>query len=630
MTTLALDTLRECIAESSNRIEAAIRRFPMAVKAAILVAFLTVSTFAASAQISDRGAFPQPQFIRTQWHSLNGPWEFAFDDANEGLEQHWEAKWPESSRTIIVPFCFESKAGGIADTSIHTVIWYRRNISIPQNWSGKNILLHFGAVNYRAWVCMNGHFLGKHEGGNVPFLFEITRNLHPGENSLTLRVETPASDKGIPRGKQYWEARSKSIFYTRTSGIWQAVWLEATGENYLDHVHVVAGQDGIAHFKATLGHGLPEALTFEVLLHDGRQTITRDAKTELGLATLDVTVHDVQLWSPESPHLYDVTYRVLRGTEVLDEVQSYLGFRTIGVANDRVTVNGRPVYLKFVLDQGYWPESILTPPSMEAIKRDIALTQEMGFNGARVHQKVADPRFLYWADVKGLLVSGEMADAFLFDDDVVTRFTEEWIAAVERDYNHPSIIVWNAINESWGVPDLMDVRQQAYLKELYQLTHTLDGTRLAIDNEGWMHTNDTDLFAIHDYEKSGQLIYDKYKNVTRESKTVPPNGKPALIPGYTYNGSPLYLSEFGGIAYIPPGSNVPAESWGYSGVEKTQEAAMARLTQLYEGIAKLHNFAGVCYTQLYDIEQEVNGLLEYDRKPKYDVAKIKALNDMLH
>jgi beta-galactosidase/beta-glucuronidase len=405
--------------------------------------------------------------------------------------------------------------------------------------------------------------------------------------------------------------------------------MEATGENYLDHVHVTAGQDGVAHFKAALGHRLPEALTFEVAIHAGGETVTRQANTELGLATVDVPVPDAQLWSPESPHLYDVTYRLLRQGQVIDEVQSYLGFRTIGIADDRVTINSKPVYLKFVLDQGYWPRSILTPPSMEAIKRDVELTQAMGFNGVRVHQKVADPRFLYWADVKGLLVSGEMADAFLFDDDVVTRFTKEWIAAVEREHNHPSIIIWNAINESWGVPDLKDVRQQAYLKELYQLTHTLDSTRLAIDNEGWMHTSDTDLFAIHDYEKSGEVLYEKYRDVTPESKTVPQNGRPALIPGYTYNGSPLYLSEFGGIAYIPPGANVPAESWGYSGVEKSQDAAMARLTQLYMGIAKLHNLAGICYTQLDDVEQEVNGLTTYDRKPKFDVEKIKVLNEML-
>jgi beta-galactosidase/beta-glucuronidase len=341
-------------------------------------------------------------------------------------------------------------------------------------------------------------------------------------------------------------------------------------------------------------------------------------------------VTDPKLWYPGSPNLYTVKYRLLRGGKTIDEVNSYFGFRTIGVENDRVTINGRRTYLKLLLDQGYWPESVLTPPSDQAIQRDIELAQSMGFNGVRKHQKVADPRFLYWADRRGFLVSGEIADAYEFTTEEAQRFTSEWMQAVQRDYNHPSIIIWNAINESWGVPDLKDPRQQAYLKELYQLTHTLDATRLVIDDEGWEHTEDTDLFAIHDYEKSGQVLYEKYKDVTPQSATVPPNGRPALIPGYRYNGSPLYLSEFGGIAYIPAGANVPAESWGYSGVEKTQEAALARLTQLFEGIAKLNNFAGICYTQITDVEQEVNGLATFDRKPKYPVEKIKALNDQLH
>ncbi len=234
------------------------------------------------------------------------------------------------------------------------------------------------------------------------------------------------------------------------------------------------------------------------------------------------------------------------------------------------------------MDQGYWPDSILTPPSDAAIQKDIDFIQAMGFNGVRKHQKIADPRFLYWADKRGLLVSGEIADAQQFNEDAERRFTAEWTAELKRDFNHPSIIIWNAINESWGVPNLADPRQQAYLKELYWKTKAYDHGRLMIDNEGWQHTNDTDLFALHDYEKSGQVLYEKYKDITPESTIIPKNGREALIPGYKYNGTPLYLSEIGGIAYIPPGTPVPAQSWGYSGVEKSQDAAFARLSQLYQ------------------------------------------------
>ncbi|HEX4166267.1 MAG TPA: glycoside hydrolase family 2 TIM barrel-domain containing protein [Bryobacteraceae bacterium] len=578
-----------------------------------------------------RPEFPNPIFERADWLSLNGAWSFAFDDSDAGLAAKWYSHPLAHQRRITVPYCFESKLSGIAETSFHPVAWYQRSLQIPSGWHGKNVLLHFGAVYYQASVWLNGQLLGAHEGGNVPFSFDITSALHSGANVLTVRTYNPPTDKSIARGKQYWKPKSASIFYTRTSGIWQPVWLESVGANHLASVHITAGQDGIVHVEGFLAHHPAEPLTFEMTVLDGSQSVATAAtqSVEDRVAAI-LPVPNAKLWSPDSPHLYQVRYRLLRAGEPLDSVQSYLGFRTVGVANDRVTINGKPVYLKFLLDQGYWPESILTPPSDEAIERDISLAQSLGFNGVRKHQKVADPRFLYYADRRGLLVSGEIADAQEFTSEEVERFDREWAEAVRRDYNHPSIIIWNAINESWGVPDLKDPRQQAFLKDTYQLTHTLDSTRLVIDNEGWQHTDETDLFAIHDYEKSGEKLFEKYKDVTPQSTSIPKNGRIALLPGYRYNGSPLYLSEFGGIAFIPPGAKVPGESWGYSGVEKTEEAALARLTQLYEGLAKLHNLAGVCYTQITDVEQEVNGLATYDRKLKYPAGKVKILNDQLH
>jgi len=253
----------------------------------------------------------------------------------------------------------------------------------------------------------------------------------------------------------------------------------------------------------------------------------------------------------------------------------------------------------------------------------------MGFNGARKHQKLEDPRFLYWADRMGFLVSSEMANAYLFDDAYVERFTREWMEAVNRDYNHPSIIIWAPLNESWGVPNLSDSRQQNHLKALYTLTRSLDRTRLVIDNEGWEHVDMTDLFALHDYARTGELLYEKYKDLGKPGVRTPDNGRAALAPGYTYNGSPFYLSEFGGIAFIPPGHEVPKESWGYSGVERTADSALERLRGLYSAIARVPAWAGLCYTQLTDVEQEINGLMTYDRKPKFDVRVVKEINDMV-
>lgn len=578
-----------------------------------------------------RAEFPEPQFQRPQWLTLNGTWQFAFDDADAGMAAKWYATGLKAPRQITVPFCFESKLSGIGETGFHATAWYQRSITIPPAWRGRHVLLHFGAVYYRAWVWLNGQFLGSHEGGNVPFAFDITGALRSGQNTLTVRTLNPPTDRSVPRGKQDWELKSHAIFYTRTSGIWQPVWLEATGDNHLRYVHVTAGQDGVAHFDGYLAQHATDPLSFQISVLDGETEVANASTRSLqDRVAAVVPVNDPKLWSTSSPHLYTIKYRLLRGSKVIDEVHSYLGFRTIGIENDRVTINGRPVYLKFLLDQGYWPESVLTPPSDAAINRDIDLVLGMGFNGVRKHQKVADPRYLYLADKRGILVSGEIADAFEFTSEETERFNREWMQAIQRDFNHPSIIIWNAINESWGVPDLKDLRQQAYLKELYQLTHSFDPERLVIDNEGWQHTEDTDLFAVHDYEKSGMALYERYKDVTPQSTSVPHNGREALIPGYRYNGSPLYLSEMGGIAYIPPGANVPAEHWGYSGVEKSQEAALARLTQLFEGIAKLKNVAGICYTQITDVEQEVNGLSTYDRKEKYPATRVKALLDQLH
>jgi beta-galactosidase/beta-glucuronidase len=301
----------------------------------------------------------------------------------------------------------------------------------------------------------------------------------------------------------------------------------------------------------------------------------------------------------------------------------------VELRDGQVYLNGEPTYLAMVLDQGYWPESGMTAPSDEALRADVEWCRQFGFNGARKHQKVEDPRFLYWADRKGFLVSGEMANAYLFDEQYAGRFTREWIEAVERDYNHPSIVIWAPINESWGTPNLRDPKQANHLKALYALTRSLDATRLVIDNEGWEHTDMTDLFAIHDYARSGELLYKKYQDLGKPGAGVPDNARAALIPGYRYNGAPIYLSEFGGIAFIPPGHQVPTEAWGYSGVEKTSEAALARLRGLYDAIGRIPAFAGLCYTQLTDVEQEVNGLLTYDRKPKFDVKEIKAVNDMV-
>ena len=562
-----------------------------------------------------RPEYPQPQFQREDWMNLNGPWQFAFDDTDSGMPQAFP-------KTITVPFAPETAMSGIGDTAFHPVVWYRRDVDVPAGWGAKHVLLHFGAVDYRASVWVNGQLAGVHEGGNTPFYFDVTSSLKARKATIVVRAEDSPTDRFQPRGKQYWEPKSRSIWYTRTTGIWQTVWMEATGASYLDRVRITPSIDGNVHFDALVAHGAAGMEIQATIPGSGVGAFPVMGRRASGSAS----VASPKLWSVDSPNLYEVVLELKRGTELLDRVHSYFGFRSVGVKDGRVTLNGQPVYLKFVLDQGYWPQSTLTPPTDEAIQYDIRVTKEMGFNGARKHQKIEDPRFLYWADKMGFLVSGEMANAQGFDAEYAGAFTREWIEAVERDYNHPSIVIWAPINESWGVPRLTEAAQQSHLKALYELTRSLDQTRLVIDNEGWEHTASTDLFAFHDYTPTGDQLLEKvFKNLWRE----PDKGKKKLIPGYEYKGTPLYLSEFGGIAYIPDKSKVPQEAWGYSGVEKTADDALARLRSIYEAIAKTRIIAGICYTQLTDVEQEVNGLLTYDRKPKFDVQKIRAINDLL-
>ena len=583
----------------------------------------------ATAQDVPRSEYPQPQFQREQWQTLNGRWEFEYDDKDTGLAEDWAAGSRKFSRTIVVPFAPETKLSGIGDTSFHPVVWYRRSITLPSNWNGRRVLLHFGALDYRAQVWLNGKSLGAHEGGNVPFRFDVTSGLKPGANVIVVRAEDPPTDRYIPRGKQYWEPKSRSIFYTRTTGIWQPVWLEATGDSYLERVRVTPTVEGDVKFEATIARPASDLEFHAVVRSENRNVASAMSAPEGPRATAAAFVRSPRLWSPNSPNLYDVTFELRRGTQVLDRVESYFGFRSVGIVGNRMSLNGRPVYIKMVLDQGYWPESTLTPPTDEAIQYDIKMTKAMGFNGARKHQKLEDPRYLYWADKMGLMVSSEMANAYLFDEGYVQRFTREWTEAVERDYNHPSIVMWVPINESWGTPNLLDPRQQQHLKAMYTLTKSLDSTRPVIDNDGWEHTDMTDFFAIHDYARTGEMLEAKYKDLGKPGAKMPDNARLALVPGYQYNGTPVLLSEFGGISYIMPGQQAPEGSWGYSGLEPDQKTAFARLAGLWNGIRAIPGFAGICYTQLTDVEQEINGLMTYDRKLKFDAAELKKLNDML-
>jgi beta-galactosidase/beta-glucuronidase len=585
---------------------------------------VVVSASLAVAADTPRPEHPRPDRVRADWQTLNGTWEFDFDTEDRGLAEGWFRGTRALSRTILVPYCPESRLSGIADTSPHEVVWYRRRIAVPEAWRPRRVWLHFGAVDYQARVWVNGDEVGRHRGGHTPFGIDVTDHLKAGDNVVVVRAWDGWNDRTLPRGKQYWKPRSESIFYTRTTGIWQPVWMEAVDPVHVETLRITPDVDrSQVVIEARLSKPAPDARLRAAVTLDGAAVADSDTRVGDRDAALTLRLPGQRLWSPERPILYDVTLEVTASGQTVDTLKSYFGQRKVSTHAGRVYLNDAPYYLKLVLDQGYWPESILTPPTDEAMQRDIQMAKSFGLNGARKHQKVEDPRWLYWCDKLGFIVWGEMANAYEYSDVYVSRMLEEWPQAVARDYNHPSIIAWVPINESWGVPRVLTDRvQQAHLKSLYELTRSLDSTRLVVDNDGWEHTDATDLMTLHDYARTGAELAAKYERVGEPGRPIPRNGREALVYGVAYNGTPLLMTEFGGIAFRL-GAPAAANEWGYSGIEPTAEAFLTRLEGLVKAITANPAFAGYCYTQLTDVEQEINGLMTYERKPKVDPAQYK-------
>lgn len=577
-----------------------------------------------------RVEYPRPQFKRDSWMNLNGTWSFSFDDLNRGEEKKW---FEESnfSKEINVPFTYETKASGIGEEDFHPYVWYQRTFAIHQSNKGKKAILRFQASDYFTKVWINGQFIGDHKGGNAAFSFDVTDSLLQNkENTIVVKVEDSNSTTQ-PRGKQRWIKENFGCWYVQNTGIWQTVWLEFLNDAHIERVKMTPNIDQ-GTIKLDYKFSEEPKNNWKVrtkVLFDGEEIQKLSfTPTRKGQAIeIDVTQSDfewqVYLWTPENPNLYDIEFVLEIDGDEKDRIDSYFGMRKVSISNGQVELNNAPIYQKLLLDQGYWTDTMLTPPSDEALLEDIDKTIAMGFNGVRKHQKLEDERFLYWCDKKGLIVWSEMAATYEFSDEAVDNFTREWLDVMQQHYNHPSIVTWVPFNESWGVPKIKtEEKQQAFTQGIYYLSKAIDNERPIIVNDGWEHTI-SDIIALHDYEESGKVFKERYQNADDIlGNRVSHNGdKYAFADGFEYNGQPVMITEYGGIAFNED------SGWGYGNQVETEEEFLDRYQKITDSIKQIPYISGYCYTQTTDVQQEINGLLNEDRTPKIALEKIKKVND---
>ncbi len=594
------------------------------------------------------GEYPRPLLCRDQWTSLDGTWEFGFDDADVGLARRWFIGSTELPERIEVPFPPESSASGLGRTEFHSVVWYRRRLALddlaPDGLDGRRLLVHFGAVDYATRVWCDGHLVAAHEGGQTPFTADVTDALHHESTShvLVVRVEDDPLDPEQARGKQDWQERPHGIWYERTTGIWQTVWAECVPEHRVDDVVWTPDPTSGLSGEITVSRRptrptvveVTVSLKEEVLADQSIPVQGRTVAVDLAIEALhDERVRDRLLWSPEQPTLVDIEIR-LRDTatgEVLDVITSYAGLRSVGVASGAFLLNGDPYFLRAVLNQGYRPETHLAARDTAELRREVETIKELGFNCVRLHQKAEDPRWLSWADRLGLLVWGESASAYAFSPTAVTRFVAEWTAIVKRYRSHPALAVWVPMNESWGVPELAtSPAQQSYSRALAQLTRAVDPTRPVVSNEGWEHV-DSDILGLHDYGDA-EAMRARYSDRAMLSDVVlrtthSPHGRPIVLGGaqeraFLAGSTPVMVTEFGGVSL--PHDAGDEESWGYSTAASESEYADLLLRQ-FEALRASSELAGFCYTQFLDTGQETNGLLFPDGKPKLPVETIREI-----
>ena len=564
-----------------------------------------------------RTDYPRPQWVRKEWINLNGKWEFAFDFGNSGKAREME-KNGEYPLEILVPFCPESRLSGIEYKDFISAVWYRRTIKIEKRESSR-ILLHFGAVDYLCEVFVNEVSVGTHKGGYSSFTFDITDYVCDGMNSIVVNAQDDVRSGHQPAGKQCEDYKSRRAKYTRTTGIWQTVWLEYVPDKYLGHSRVTPhAADGTVDISVFGCHTEPNDRVRVTALYNGEKVGQAEAELSGGMAGAFIQVSERHLWDIEKPELYDLFYELIDGRtgKVVDTVYSYFGLRDVALGKNALKLNGRTIFMRLILDQGFNPDGIYTYPDIDWLKRDIELSMKLGFNGARLHQRVFEEQTLYWADKMGYIVWSEYANGNdLSTAQGIEDFLPEWTEVLERDFNHPSIIGWCPFNESyWGKA----IDSETH-RIVYRITKMLDPTRPCIDASGGMHY-ETDMFDAHDYEQNPSVFREYLAPMIKDKAAchLPIERYVGNKHGNSvYKGQPYWVSEYGGTFWNPDITENNEKAWGYGNAPRTEEDFIERYEELTNALLEHPRVCGFCYTQLTDIEQEQNGLYFYNRSEKH-------------
>ncbi len=570
---------------------------------------------------------PKPQHYRESWTSLNGEWDFKFDPENIGKNNKWWLTPEVIDEKITVPFVYQSELSGIGDQRDCGVVWYARDFDVDIHLA-KSYVLHFGAVDYKTEVWINGQFVGSNENGFFEFEFNVSEYLKK-KNKVVVRVED-FTNTYQNLGKQTYKDETFLCWYTRSTGIWQDVWLEEVGYNYIEEIMLTpdlanAELEIDVNIYSKGNYSLKTEIFYDgMLIAEGiNKFINKSVKAIFYISTRHADFR-LYYWSPDTPNLYDIKFTLLKDDEEVDVVDSYFGFRKVDVKKGYVTINNEKIFHKMILDQGYFGKGLMTPPSIDWIKNDVLKIKEMGFNGVRKHQKIEDNRFMYLCDVYGLIMWAELPSFYEYSFRSTSEVAKTLSRFVKKHYNNPSVCAYVVFNESWGLNRIFDSKRiQNLVNGSYYMMKSLDDTRLVIGNDGWEHTL-TDIVSIHDYNDNYKQISEIYKD-----KEDAINGSPSktsnkynFVPGYEHQGQPFFISEYGGVAFQTDTAN-NYDTWGYGERITDKKEVLEKISNITKSFADNEYITGICYTQLSDVEQEINGLLDHNHEYKFDVEDIR-------